>query len=572
MGIVIKIMRLLILVFSFYGYMQFVRKRVKLEFSIGIIFTAIGSMMFLAGILNIMKEVAVLICLCGIVLAIQSIYKKEKLQGVICTGTVFFGVLCIFLFFLVYGNKFLDYDNYSHWALAVKKMLNENRFPNFMDRNIMFQSYPLGSASFIYYICKIIGIRSEWMQMYAQLILMVGILISLFAFSNKWQNKLLIGAGCVLLLVGNTRLDSLLVDTLLSITALGGMILCIYYKKSIESKWKFILPYIVFLMSIKNSGIFFVAIILIYMFWNCREDKKALEKCIFILVSALSVLLVWQKHVKLVFDNGLMSKHSMSLSNFESVFGEKSQGDIIKIVSKFFETMFSVSNPVIIIFLFLILLWIFTKKTEEKTNNKKWLKNINYIIILSYFSYQIGLLGMYLFTMPLSEALDLAAYTRYHDTILLFEAGLLLIATSRIDNYLCKNSKKLKLIMVNVFCLLCIYFGVSCKLGYYQKQDIEHTTREKYDNLINRYDIQEGARYLLVRKENNDAGYLYFMSKYLLDPMVIDIVEIDDLEEDAVIGNYDYVIGWDQDEKIEKCIEKLETEQTEIVAILAAEQ
>ena len=80
MGLVVKIIRVLILVLSFYGYIQSVRKKVKLEFSIGIIFSAIGSVMFLAGILNIMKEAAILISLCGLVLAIQSIYKREKMR------------------------------------------------------------------------------------------------------------------------------------------------------------------------------------------------------------------------------------------------------------------------------------------------------------------------------------------------------------------------------------------------------------------------------------------------------------------------------------------------------------
>ena len=152
------------------------------------------------------------------------------MQGIICIGTIFFLVICVFFAFLLYGNKFLDYDNFSHWALVEKTLLSKNRFPNFMDSNIMFQSYPPGSASYIYYVCKITGIHSEWMQMYAQTTLMSGILISLFAFSNKWQNKLLMCVGSVILLAGNTRLDSLLVDSLLAITALGGMAFCIYYR------------------------------------------------------------------------------------------------------------------------------------------------------------------------------------------------------------------------------------------------------------------------------------------------------------------------------------------------------
>ncbi len=569
MSFVVKIIRLLILVISFYGYIQTVQKKVKLEFSIGIIFSAIGSTMFLAGILNIMKEAAILICLFGIVLAIQSVYKREKIQSIICTGTIFFLVTCVFFAFLLYGNKFLDYDNFSHWALVEKTLLSKNRFPNFMDSNIMFQSYPPGSASYIYYICKITGIHSEWMQMYAQTTLMSGILISLFAFSNRWQNKLLMCVGSMVLLAGNTRLDSLLVDSLLAITALGGMAFCIYYRNSMHCKLEFILPYVIFLIAIKNSGIFFAIVILIYALLHIKKNKKSFGKWIFVLISSFVPLLLWQKHVKLVFDNGLMAKHSMSLDNFEMVFGEKGWGDIITISSKFFRNMFSLSNAIIYIFLFMLLLWIVVKRSGSKGENKKRLKNIYCIIVFSYITYQISLYGMYLFTMPLSEALELAAYSRYHDTILVFVSGILLIGVSLVSSSFSLHNRGIKLLIVNMLCLVCIYLGVNCKLEYYQKRDFNNTARGKYDKIIAEYNIQSQKRYLLITKSDVDAGYLYYLSKYLLDPSTITVLSVEELEEYSIVENYDYVIGWNREKRIEEYIEKIDEEQVNVQSIMA---
>lgn len=45
------------------------------------------------------------------------------------------------------GRMFVWYDNFSHWALVVKNMLLTDRFPTFLDTRIIFQEYPMGSAS-----------------------------------------------------------------------------------------------------------------------------------------------------------------------------------------------------------------------------------------------------------------------------------------------------------------------------------------------------------------------------------------------------------------------------------------
>ena len=53
------LLRICILVLSCYGYLQLISRIVKPDFSVGILFCSIGSIMFLSGILNIMAETAV---------------------------------------------------------------------------------------------------------------------------------------------------------------------------------------------------------------------------------------------------------------------------------------------------------------------------------------------------------------------------------------------------------------------------------------------------------------------------------------------------------------------------------
>lgn len=334
-------------------------------------------------------------------------------------------------------------------------------------------------------------------------------------------------------------------------------------------KLEFILHYVIFLIAIKNSGIFFAIVILIYASLHIKKNKKSFGKWISVLSGSFVPLILWQKHVKLVFDNGLMAKHSMSLSNFETVFGEKGWEDIITISSKFFRNIFSFSNAIIYIFLFMLLLWIAVKRSGTKEENKKRLKNIYLTIVFSYITYQISLFGMYLFTMPLSEALDLAAYSRYHDTILVFVSGILLIGVSLVSNSLSLHNRGINLLIVNTLCLICIYLGVNCKLEYYQKRDFNNTIREKYDKIIAEYNIQSQKRYLLITKSDADAGYLYYLSKYLLDPSIITVLSVEEFEEYSIAENYDYVIGWNREKRIEEYIEKIDEEQVNVQSIMA---
>lgn len=66
-------------------------------------------------------------------------------------------------------------------------------------------------------------------------------------------------------------------------------------------------------------------------------------------------------------------------------------------------------------------------------------KRLSYLLVaitLMYTSYNIGLLAMYLVSMPTQEALYLAGYERYMSTIVHFILGTFCIGTS---HFLSKN-------------------------------------------------------------------------------------------------------------------------------------
>lgn len=79
---------------------------------------------------------------------------------------------------------FVHYDNFSHWALVVKKIIETNRFPNGFDEIITFKEYPLGSAIFIYFFTKFTN-TNESTQMLAQAYMMLVCIMPLFSNTKK---------------------------------------------------------------------------------------------------------------------------------------------------------------------------------------------------------------------------------------------------------------------------------------------------------------------------------------------------------------------------------------------------
>ena len=126
-----KLVRLLLLVFSFYGFMQTARRRLDVNLSLAFIFASIGSLMFAAGILNLLPETAAFICLLGCALGVCSIRRRDSVLALVSPGTLFFAVGSVVMAALLLRTKFTSYDNFSHWAIVVKRMLATDRFPNF---------------------------------------------------------------------------------------------------------------------------------------------------------------------------------------------------------------------------------------------------------------------------------------------------------------------------------------------------------------------------------------------------------------------------------------------------------
>ena len=242
------------------------------------------TILFFAGILNLLPEAAKLLYIVGALGLAYAICKRGKqyfLKVYINIGYIFLLLIMAAMAFYVKGKLFTHYDNFSHWATVVRRMILTNRFPNFHDTIIFFPEYPLGSAVYIYFFVKLIG-TSESLQMLAQIYMIVAAVLPLFNFAKKnaFPAFIVMLAFVNFIFVYNTQVTDLLVDTLLPVVGMCGlMFAAVHCRGGITgTTLAFLSCYMIQLQQIKNSGIFFAALIIGCVLLYAVKNRKLKSK------------------------------------------------------------------------------------------------------------------------------------------------------------------------------------------------------------------------------------------------------------------------------------------------------
>lgn len=406
----------LALVSAAVGYFSWLHRRTRVDFAFvpGIAFSAATVLVFLAGILNVLPLAVVAIVVGGcVLLALEWRAHRRELKAVLKEPAlwVLAGVTAYMAWF-VRGQRFIHYDNFSHWALVVRVMLDENRFPTFEDPVVVFQSYPLGSASFIYLVTKVLS-SSESCMMLAQGVLTLGFVLALMGVSRRHRviSAVLTVGTFAALLAYNIPLDSLLVDSLLA--AMGGYLLLFVVVHRARLK-ELLVPFGAVLCAVtvvKNSGLFFVLVAVLVAVVAVRRAGGRLGWRFWAAAATpFAITYIWNRHVALVFDQGLEAKHSMSPGHLASVFKDKTPQDVASIIRHYADVSLSDRTGGLLLVAFLAV-------TALLTHRKVLAPRTSYTMVagmaLTVVLYHAGTLAMYLFSMPLGEALALAGYVRY---------------------------------------------------------------------------------------------------------------------------------------------------------------
>jgi hypothetical protein len=450
MKVIINVLMAMVVLCSMSGYMMLTKAKLKLqaEFIPIFVFSAIACAVYFCGLAGFLFPGSIFLLSVGVVLFviyfIPVVRQRSYLNFKPSLFHVTFVAGSLFFFYLLINSKLIHYDNFSHWAIVIKHMLITNAFPDAGSVLIDFKNYPLGVSSFIYFICRFVGNAQEIM-LTAQGFLIFSCFYAIFGIIKEKKRFLLyafLAAGCSMLSVFNItiRISNLLVDFLLPIYTLVLFVVIYVYQMEIKKACITIIPIAGLLIIIKNNGIIFAGIGLIYLVyvWLNNKDKPLWKNGLLVFISILASFMpyiLWMLHMAYGFQ-GVENKFEISGDNIQNLSGGKSEADIRQIILLFVKSVFDLkSRPMIGIIGFniaAVLVSVFVAIMIKK-NWKLWKTIIALDIVL--IGYYLGILGLYIFSMPLDEAIRLAGFERYASSIvILFAGGLILCATVDIEN------------------------------------------------------------------------------------------------------------------------------------------
>lgn len=521
------------------------------------------TILFLAGLLNLLKETTIILYLIGFYGILKSFYQRKNilfLKYYFKIGYVFLFLIMLITALYVRGKIFVGFDNFSHWALVVRRMLEVNRYPNFEDTLIAFQEYPLGSATYIYYFSKLTG-SSESLQMLGQAYMIVASILPLFAFAKR--NRL--AAAIVLfffvnfLFVYNIPIVDLLVDTLLPLIGICGLVFTYQNcrKKGLKLNLLFSSCYMVQILQTKNSGVFFVVLIVIVLILFAKKNKAYLQNITASAVPFLSLLL-WQKHCQYVFPSAALSKHAMTIENYRAVFGDKTAEDIMTICSSFIKFAITYKDIYIAAAIGLLigcLIYFFDKKQW------KLFVRIALLTFGLYGIYQLGTLAMYLFSMPKDEALLLMAVKRYTKTILIAICYLYMVPAVMMLSDLDKNKMQTIIASGTLAISVLGFMYIDKGIIHFMSQDMSDASERKWIEQAGAdYSVPLYESYCILIPER-DYGYSKYLLKYVFQSNDVSYVVVNNKEDLDSIGAK-YIFIYDQENETikdwisEKCPEQ----------------
>lgn len=512
-------LKLLLFAFSSLGSFQLIRKLTKdtvdIHFLPSLTIAIQVTILFFAGILNLLYEFSLILYITGLVsLFINFINDKRMkfLKDYINDGYIISVIIMIVMGFVFKGELFYIYDDFSHWALVVKNMLLFNRFPNFENYVIEYQSYPLGSSCFVYYFSRMIG-ESESIQMLGQLYMIVTASLPLFSFVKKRSVLIDILYITIInfILIYNIRPNHLMVDTLLPVIGICALLFSIKHIKCDESLIKLWLLsfYLIEIIQIKNSGVFFVLTILFVNIRHYTNKANRFNRISALILPFISILL-WHKHCKYVFSAASTTRHAMTVDNYKNIFGAKSFDELKTTCLDLLKMTFTYRD-VLLLFTFILvigcLVW-FLKK-----NNWKEYKKCFLFTLVFYLCYQIGTLGMYLFSMPSVEATHLAGSDRYLRTIIV--AILMIYASFLFESFSdLKLRTKSIVVSVVVLCIFAVQYYIYGHLVFATNCIYPIPLRLWTETCKDAYNIPDGESYCILIP-GPDNGYSYYLYKYV---------------------------------------------------------
>ena len=576
----------------------------KIDFTLPTWIFVIVAILYITSIFNLLTAgfyFIIALSLASIVVFVFYFIKNIRnlrilLKNIITPGLIFFLVFSFIAWKAHSGRMLVEWDEFSHWGLAVKNIFFTDRLYTYLGANIIYADYPPVTALFQYFCLKILGAYVESYLFQAIAYFYIGFAIYLFHDVEFSDCKGILLRSIFVIFIPVVLFSKfytcLYVDAILGI--LFAYILLRHFTEK-EGKFKSLsitLAYFALIL-VKSSGAalaLFAAIIItadrIFQtrsaklpLFKSESNKLSLRKVFTIALPYLVLItakLSWSIHIKIQNVGFARDTSRMTFSNAVGfLFGKASeiQSQVAKNFGKALVLKPISDNEIMflpyiawIIFLLCISVWLL--RTIDKKNLISRYVFAETIVFILSLVYCISLLVIYVFTFSENEALHLASYKRYAATFILgfmyFSFGLLLFKSKKYPN------KKLLNYITALIIIIIAFFNYATDKDYSIlsapdpqisiNRRSEYADVERISQTVKREDRiffidQSGqgysnlvANYIVYPIGIGSSPYSYSIgpAKYDGDMWSYDVSPKD--WEQALLDNYDYVFVFNSDE------------------------
>lgn len=306
-------------------------------------------------------------------------------------------------------------------------------------------------------------------------------------------------------------------------------------------------------MQIKNSGIYFVIIACIIILVSFFKGSKKVDwQRVVTMVAPFLSLYLWKTHCSYVFNGASVSKHAMTVDNYKQVYSSKTPDDIRLIIHRVFK--YSVSGKdLFLVIAILAVMGVLTFIILENKYRKKYLKLL-LLSVLLYVTWMIGVLLMYIYSMPGGEATSLAGLERYRQTIFVAIYYLIsIVIVQCISEIEVKKYRQIYSIAMIIVLIMVwgFHHGTFANIFMSDITTVTFTEERRlwFENAIHENAVESGKAYAVCIPED-DAGYAYYLLKYLLYSRNISLRIVSENTQTEDLQNYDYVFVYDQENEI----------------------
>lgn len=508
-------------------------------------------LLMLAGMIGILKIGVMCVYAVGFAGAVYKIVRRERFEK---KSVLVIGVCAVWLAFLIVklrAQTLLASDDFGHWGLVARFLIAGDAFPDAKMELMHFPSYPLGSACFIYYVCRFAE-NSDRMYLIAQAFLVFIYALPLLAFVKQSRISGCICFLCVFMLLSSagTFIDRIQVDTLISFMGFSAAVLAFSERKNMYRMLFVCAPVLAAISFVKISGLFFASVCApIFCCAGLKKNKRAAAAffCFAPLIAFLSYYL-FQAYASIRFPMSGESVHALNLNTYAQRAAERVQM-VMPVIKSYVSRVIHASYIEKALFVFPFSASIVSIVLAHKKSDRDGKRQSAALLLYQtavYALYNLMMIAMYLFSMRVDEANRLASFTRYYRTMLVFIA--LITAAEYIkrayhDDKIFLRRWKMRHVISGASVLLTVIAVLlnSRVCGFIRPLE-SYSYYEKCRTLNQSIDKNQNGRYAVFVSHRKDAPaideiQLNMMLLYELNTM--DVVCIVQDEENMVYRVYD---------------------------------